>query len=68
MFLSARNPFFGVGMDNYVLFSDREQGTHNSYTQVSAEIGIRGYALVYVSISPRHVEASGEDADSKECG
>ena len=47
IFLSVRNPFFGVGMDNYILFSDREQGTHNSYTQVSAEIGFPGM-VVYV--------------------
>jgi O-antigen ligase len=47
IFLSVRNPFFGVGMDNYVLFSDREQGTHNSYTQVSAEIGFAAM-VVYI--------------------
>ena len=47
IFLSVRNPFFGVGMDNYILFSDREQGTHNSYTQVSAEIGFAGM-VVYI--------------------
>lgn len=47
IFLSVRNPFFGVGMDNYVLFSDRDQGTHNSYTQVSAEIGFAGM-VVYI--------------------
>ena len=47
IFLTVRNPFFGVGMGNYILFSDREQATHNSYTQVAAEIGIAG-AVVYV--------------------
>lgn len=47
IFLSVRNPFFGVGMGNYILFSDREQSTHNSYTQVSAEIGFAG-AVVYI--------------------
>ena len=47
IFLAIRNPFFGVGMENFVLFSDREQATHNSYTQVACEIGIAG-AVVYV--------------------
>jgi O-antigen ligase len=47
VFLAVRNPIFGVGMGNFVLFSDREQATHNSYTQVAAEIGLMG-ALVYV--------------------
>ncbi len=47
VFLAVRNPVFGVGKDNYVLFSDREQATHNSYTQIAAEIGLTG-AVVYV--------------------
>lgn len=47
VFLAIRNPFFGVGMDNFVLFSDREQATHNSYTQVACEIGVTA-AVVYV--------------------
>ena len=47
LFLTVRNPIFGVGMDNFILFSNREQATHNSYTQVSCEIGIAG-AVVYV--------------------
>ena len=47
VFLAARHPIFGVGMDNFVLFSDREQATHNSYTQVACEIGLAG-AVVYV--------------------
>lgn len=47
LFLTVRNPIFGVGMDNFVLFSNKEQATHNSYTQVACEIGIAG-AVVYV--------------------
>lgn len=47
VFLAIRNPIFGVGMGNFILFSDREQATHNSYTQVACEIGMAG-ALVYV--------------------
>jgi putative inorganic carbon (HCO3(-)) transporter len=47
VFLTIRHPVFGVGMGNYILFSDREQATHNAYTQVAAEIGLAG-ALVYI--------------------
>jgi O-antigen ligase len=47
LYIAAKNPVFGVGMDNYGLLSDREQATHNSYTQVAAEIGFAG-AVVYV--------------------
>jgi putative inorganic carbon (HCO3(-)) transporter len=44
--VTLANPFFGVGIGNFVLLSPRAQVTHNAYTQVSAEIGIAA-ALVY---------------------
>jgi O-antigen ligase len=47
LFLAARHPVFGVGMDNFVIFSDTEHATHNSYTQVASEIGLTA-AVVYV--------------------
>ena len=47
VYLAVRNPLVGVGMDNFVLYSDRELATHNSYTQVGAELGIPA-AVVYV--------------------
>jgi O-antigen ligase len=47
IFLAARHPVFGVGMDNFVLYSNTEHATHNSYTQVASEIGLPA-AIVYV--------------------
>lgn len=47
IFLTVRNPVFGVGMGNFILFSDREHATHNSYTQVAAEIGLPA-TVVYI--------------------
>lgn len=47
IFLTVRHPFVGVGMDNFVLFSNTEHATHNSYTQVSSELGIPA-GVVYV--------------------
>lgn len=47
VFLTLRHPVFGLGMDNFVLYSDTSHATHNAYTQVSSEIGIFG-AVVYV--------------------
>ena len=47
VYLALRHPLFGVGMDNFVLYSDRELATHNSYTQVGSELGIPA-AVVYV--------------------
>jgi len=47
IFLAARHPLFGVGMNNFVLFSDTEHATHNSYTQVASEIGLTA-GVVYV--------------------
>jgi O-antigen ligase len=45
--VAARHPFFGVGMDNYILYSNTNHATHNSYTQVAAEMGLLGF-LVYL--------------------
>jgi hypothetical protein len=40
IFLAARHPLLGVGMGNYVLYSNRAKATHNAYTQVAAELGL----------------------------
>lgn len=45
VFIASRHPVFGVGMDNYILFSNANKVTHNAYTQVAAEMGIA--ALVF---------------------
>jgi O-antigen ligase len=38
--VALRHPLFGIGMDNYVLRSNGNHATHNSYTQVASEMGI----------------------------
>ncbi|MFL6209347.1 MAG: O-antigen ligase family protein [Pyrinomonadaceae bacterium] len=38
--VSLRHPLLGLGMDNYILYSNTEHATHNAYTQVSAEMGL----------------------------
>ena len=45
IFLAVRHPFFGVGMDNFVIFSDTEHATHNAYTQVASEVGLPAVAV-----------------------
>jgi len=45
--VALRHPLFGIGMDNYVLRSTGNHATHNSYTQVAAEMGIPA-GIVYV--------------------
>ncbi len=45
LFVASRHPVFGVGMDNYILFSNANKVTHNAYTQVAAEMGVA--ALVF---------------------
>jgi probable O-glycosylation ligase (exosortase A-associated) len=45
--VSLRHPLFGIGMDNYVLYSNTEHATHNAYTQVSAEMGFAAL-VIYV--------------------
>jgi putative inorganic carbon (HCO3(-)) transporter len=41
------HPVFGVGINNYVLFSNTDHATHNAYTQIGAEIGVPAM-LVYL--------------------
>lgn len=47
-FIALRHPILGVGMDNYVLYSNNDHATHNAYTQVAAEIGLPAAALYLV--------------------
>jgi len=52
IFVSIRNPW-GIGMGNFPIVSISNLVSHNSYTQVSAELGVLGLAayLVFI-ISP----------------
>jgi len=47
IFISARHPLLGVGMGNFPIYSIRNFVTHNSYTQVSSELGMPAL-VVYV--------------------
>jgi putative inorganic carbon (HCO3(-)) transporter len=47
IYLALRHPLFGVGMENYILYSNSDHATHNAYTQVAAEMGLIG-AVFYV--------------------
>jgi O-antigen ligase len=46
--VTARHPLFGVGMDNYILYSNTNHATHNAYTQVASEMGLVAL-LIYVA-------------------
>ncbi len=47
VFIAARHPLLGVGMDNYILFSNSNKATHNAYTQVASEMGAAA-AVFYI--------------------
>ena len=47
LFVTSRHPILGVGMDNYILFSNVNKSTHNAYTQVASEMGVAA-ALLYI--------------------
>ena len=47
VYVASRHPFLGVGMDNYILFSNSNKSTHNAYTQVAAELGTAA-AIIYI--------------------
>jgi O-antigen ligase len=51
--VAARHPLFGVGMDNYILYSNMNKATHNAYTQVAAEMGLAAFVFyVWFLVSP----------------
>jgi O-antigen ligase len=45
LLIAARHPLLGVGMDNYILYSNTGHATHNSYTQVASEMGLIAFLL-----------------------
>jgi len=45
IYIAVRHPLVGVGMENYILYSNVNKVTHNSYTQVAAEMGIPALAV-----------------------
>ena len=53
LLVTARHPIFGIGIGNYMFRSNRALATHNSYTQVSAEVGVTALVLyVLFMITP----------------
>lgn len=50
LLVTLRHPLFGIGIGNFILRSNRAVATHNSYTQVSAEVGIAAMALYVLFI------------------
>jgi hypothetical protein len=47
LFITARHPLLGVGMDNYILYSNANKASHNAYTQVASEMGVAA-AVFYI--------------------
>ncbi len=47
LFITAANPVFGIGIGNFPIVGQRGQTTHNSYTQVAAEMGVAAF-IFYV--------------------
>jgi O-antigen ligase len=45
LYIAARHPVLGVGIGDYVLYSNRDQATHNAYTQVASECGLTAAVL-----------------------
>ena len=46
-YVASRHPLLGVGMDNYILFSNSNKASHNAYTQVASEMGVAA-AVLYI--------------------
>ncbi|HWC77688.1 MAG TPA: O-antigen ligase family protein [Blastocatellia bacterium] len=66
--VSARNPITGIGMNNFHIYSFKEHVAHNSFLEVSAELGLGGLAAYLILIfSPLRTmkRIEGETADSE---
>jgi O-antigen ligase len=51
--VAARHPVVGIGLGNYHIYSLREQRAHNSYLEISAELGVAGLiAYLTMIIAP----------------
>lgn len=64
------HPLLGLGMSNYVLYSNRAKATHNAYTQVAAELGLAAAAcyllFVIAPLKPlRRIEREHLEAKQK---
>jgi probable O-glycosylation ligase (exosortase A-associated) len=70
-FIALRHPVFGVGMDNYILYSNSNHVTHNAYTQVAAELGFPAlviylFLLAGAMKSLKKVEKGSESTGNRE--
>jgi len=68
LFLAVRHPVFGVGMDNYIIFSNFNKASHNAYTQVASEMGVAAtvfYVLFMVAPFKRLRNIERESAEIK---
>lgn len=68
--VAAKHPLFGVGMENYILYSNTNHATHNSYTQVAAEMGLLALLLylgflIFPFKGLRRIEQATRTAKSK---
>jgi O-antigen ligase len=61
---------FGVGMDNYILFSNFNKASHNAYTQVASEMGVAATVFyVLFMVAPfkrlRNIERESSEIKSR---
>ncbi len=49
--VAARHPIIGVGMNNFHIYSYKERVAHNSYLEISAELGLGGLIAYLILIS-----------------
>jgi O-antigen ligase len=68
LFLAVRHPVFGVGMGNYILYSNTDKASHNAYTQVASELGVAAtvfYVLFMLAPLKRLRKIERESVDNK---
>ncbi|HEX8492715.1 MAG TPA: O-antigen ligase family protein [Pyrinomonadaceae bacterium] len=64
LLVMARHPLFGIGIGNFHAVSIREQVSHNSYTQVGAEVGVAAMLLYIMLILTAFKRARGVEKET----
>ena len=53
LFLAAHHPVLGVGMNNYIFYSNLNHASHNAYTQVASELGFPAVCIyIWFLVAP----------------
>jgi O-antigen ligase len=65
IYVAIHHPIIGVGIGNYVLYSNSNHATHNAYTQVASEVGLAaaGVYLMFLLVPLKGLRRISQEID-----